>query len=90
MRLKCIANYWEMPIYLYGRVFNDIHVQCASITIKSEKKTFHYFFEISYEGLIDIQSRIAEGVVNLIGQFGELPSENLVIKVIGDVFYVSK
>uniref|UniRef100_A0A336LVQ3 CSON001232 protein n=1 Tax=Culicoides sonorensis TaxID=179676 RepID=A0A336LVQ3_CULSO len=88
LRLRCIANYWQSPIFIYGRVYEEIQVQCACVIIKSVTLVHYYFLEISYLDLIDMHSRICEVIVNLIEKFGNLPSEHLIIKVEGEVFSV--
>lgn len=90
LRLKCIANYWAVPIYLYGRVYEDKKIQNACIIIKTELEPHYYFYEINYTDLVDIQSRIAEVIVQMIDHFSHLPSENLVIKVEKEYFAVGK
>ncbi|XP_063700951.1 RNA-binding protein 47-like [Culicoides brevitarsis] len=88
LRLKCIANYWEMPIYVFGRDYENKRVQNAVVIIKSGGNPFYYFFEVNYTDLVDIQSRIAEVIIHMIDKFSHLPVENLVIKVEKDFFTV--
>lgn len=90
LRLKCMANYWDMPIYLYGRVYEDKKIQNVCVIIKVGCEPHYYFCEINYTDLVDIQSRIAEVIVKMIDEFLHLPSEHLVIKVDKEYFAVGK
>lgn len=88
LRFFCIANYWDVPIILYGRVYEKYRVQCASVIIKREKFVHIFFIEICYINLTDIQSRISEIIVNLINTFGHLPTQHLVIRADQNTFTV--
>lgn len=37
LRLKCIANYWEVPVIIFGRIFEVEQLQYAAVS----------FFDIS-------------------------------------------
>lgn len=90
LRIRCIANYWDVPIIIYGRVFEQFKVQCVSIIIKRESGIHIFFIEIYYLGLNDIQSRLCEIIINLINGFGHLPTQHLVIRAEKDKFTVGK
>lgn len=91
LRLKCYANYWGAPIYLYGRVYEQINVQNVCVIIKAQNGDPHYYFmEVSYLNLVDIQGRVAEVIVHMVDKYSQLPSEHLVIKIERDYFAVGK
>ena len=31
LRLQCVANYWEMPVFIYGRVVRSQTVQTVAV-----------------------------------------------------------
>ncbi|XP_058443897.1 uncharacterized protein LOC131425770 isoform X2 [Malaya genurostris] len=84
LRIKCIANGWDLPIILYGRVFTLSCLQYASIILRNRGQLHVYFVEIYITGLTDIQSRICEAVTSLIIENGTLPGQHLVLKVEND------
>lgn len=34
LRLQCVANYWEMPIFIYGRVVHDRAIQTVAVSLQ--------------------------------------------------------
>jgi hypothetical protein len=91
-RMKCIANYWDIPIIIYGRYYSQEKVQCAAIVIKSKLTFVNYVYliEISTIDLCDIQSRLCEIVIHIIRMFGNLPKQHLVIKCQEDTAEISE
>lgn len=81
LRLKCIANYWNLPIYIYGRVFYETRIQVVGVIIKRQTFTHIYIVEISLAHLNDIHSRVSEVIDTLIRSHGHLPLQHLVLKV---------
>lgn len=51
-------------------------------------KTCAFFLDISTENLIDIQSRIAEVIITIIENHGDLPNHNFVLKVENDTVHL--
>lgn len=90
LRLFCIANYWDVPIIIYGRVYDKYRVQCASIIIKRESSVHIFLVEICYINLTDIQSRLCEIIVSIINAFGHLPTQHLVIRADKEGFTIGK
>lgn len=90
LRTKCIANYWEIPIVIYGRLYEAIQVQIVSVILKCNGNVHYFFIEISYKGLVDIHSRISEIIIAFINEFHHLPNEHLVVKAEGDFFAVGE
>jgi hypothetical protein len=91
-RLKCIANYWELPTFVFGRYFSRSKVQCVAMMIKSKiTQAVHvYFFEVSTQKLSDLQSRLCEIVIHMIKLFGCLPAKHLVIRCQGGTAEISE
>lgn len=90
LRTKCIANYWDIPIVIYGRLYETIQVQIVAIILKCNGIVHYFFIEISYKGLVDIHSRVSEIIVAFINEFNHLPKEHLVVKAEGDFFAVGE
>lgn len=92
LRCLCLANYWDPPIFIYGRIIPSTKTQLVSIIIKNNRKNQFttFFIEINYENLIDIHSRICELLVLLVIDFKELPKRNLVIKCINNDAFIGK
>lgn len=88
LRLKCIANRWGAPVYLFGRLF--AYVQYVAVMLHHHNgEPRVYFFEMALD-TADLQSRTAECVVTLIKVFGTLPEYNYVMKVSDNVFHIGK
>ncbi|XP_055384986.1 uncharacterized protein LOC129614422 [Condylostylus longicornis] len=88
LRLKCISNYWSIPIIIFGRAFTSHFLQYVAIIIKEKNISRVFFMEINTKELTDIQSRACEVVVGLIEKAGELPKCNFVLKVYSDSAYI--
>lgn len=81
LRIKCIANGWDLPIIIYGRVFSLSCLQYVAIIFRSKGQVHVYFVEIYITGLADIQSRVCEAIITLVLEGGVLPEPFLVLKV---------
>jgi RNA recognition motif-containing protein len=92
LRALCLANYWDPPIFIYGRVIPSTKIQLCAVIIKNNRKNLYatFFIEINYEDLVEIHSRVCEAIVRVIMEFYELPRRNLVLKVFRDYVYVGK
>ncbi|XP_058815960.1 uncharacterized protein LOC131679270 [Topomyia yanbarensis] len=84
LRIKCIANGWDLPIILYGRVFTLSCLQYATLILRNKGQVHVYFVEIFITGLVDVQSRICEAIISLILESGTLPLPHLVLKLKND------
>lgn len=92
LRCLCIANYWDPPIFIYGRIIPFNTTQLVSVIIKNNRKNQFttILIEINYENLIDIHARICELVVLIIVELKDLPKKNLVIKCVNNYASVGK
>ncbi|XP_062541309.1 uncharacterized protein LOC134209330 isoform X2 [Armigeres subalbatus] len=81
LRLKCVANEWDPPIIIYGRVFSFCALQYVAVLIRRHKQVHVYFLEMHITGLADIQSRVCEAIVTLILEKGVLPEPYLILKI---------
>lgn len=82
LRCLCLANYWDPPIFIYGRIIPYTKTQLCSVIIKNNRKNSYttFILEMCYEGLADIHSRVCEVLLLLILELKELPMRNVVIK----------
>ena len=85
LKTKCIANGWDLPIIIYGRVFQLSCVQYVAVILRHNGRVHVCFVEICITALSDVQSRICETVISQILVTGTLPELNLVIKVKQDL-----
>ncbi|XP_021701505.1 uncharacterized protein LOC110676746 [Aedes aegypti] len=81
LRIKCIANGWDLPIIIYGRVFSLSCLQYVAVIFRNKGQVHAYFVEIHITGLADIQSRVCEAIITLVLEGGVLPEPYLVLKV---------
>ncbi|XP_053681603.1 uncharacterized protein LOC128732380 [Sabethes cyaneus] len=81
LKTKCIANGWDPPIIIFGRVFQLSCLQYAAVIMRQKEKVHVYFVEIHITGLADIQSRICETIIAQIVENGTLSEHHLVIKL---------
>lgn len=82
LRCMCIANYWDPPIFIYGRIIQFTKTQLCAVIIKNNRKNQFttFFIEIMYENLIEIHARVCEALVIIITELKDLPNKNLVVK----------
>lgn len=90
LKTKCIANGWDLPIIMFGRVFQLSCLQYAAVIMRQKETVRVYFVEIYITGLSDIQSRICETIISQILESGTLPEHHLVIKVRQDLMMLGK
>ena len=92
LRLFCIANYWEPPVFIYGRAFPNEQIQHCAVIIKDNRKNAitTLFVEIFVNQLVDVHSRICEVVLQYIIELMALPKMNLVMKCVFDKVLVGK
>ncbi|KAL5276894.1 hypothetical protein ACFFRR_002231 [Megaselia abdita] len=83
LRLKCIANAWSVPKYIYGQFFETESVQYVAIVLTNELgQTRIFFAEIKTNNVTDIQSRVSEALIILIERLdGCFPKNNYVVKI---------
>lgn len=82
LRCICLANYWDPPIFIYGRIIPITNVQLVSVIIKNNRKNqfVTIFIEMNYEDLVDIHARVCEVLVLYLMESKELPKQNLIFK----------
>lgn len=82
LRLQCIANYWDPPIFLYGLIDTQKHIQTVAVLIRNNRRNLPvvFFIEINFENLFEIHVRICEIIMMSIDIYGNLPSHHLVLK----------
>lgn len=92
LRLFCIANYWEPPVFIYGRAYPNEQVQHCAVTIKDNRKNVFttFFVEIFVDKLVEVHSRICEVVLQYVIELMSLPKLNLVMKCVYDKVFVGK
>lgn len=90
LRIKCIANGWDLPIIIYGRTFTLSCLQYVAIIFRHKGQVHAYFAEVHMTGLVDIQSRVCEALITLILEGGILPEPHLVLKVKHDTMKLGK
>lgn len=92
LRCLCLANYWDPPIFIYGRVIPFTHTQICAVIIKNNRKNdFSVFFvEMMYESLVEIHARLCEVLVLMITDIKDLPKRNLVIKCCNNFAIIGK
>jgi heterogeneous nuclear ribonucleoprotein R len=90
LRMKCLANSWDPPITVYGRIFVNCFIQYVAVTMRSGDFATVYFLEVCTHNLVDIQSRVSEVLIKVISENGWLHDEHLVIKVEEDSFTICK
>lgn len=82
LRNLCLANYFDPPIFIYGRIIPFTKTQIVAVIIKNNRiNNFTTFFiEINYEDLIELHARICEALVLVLMELRDLPKKNTVIK----------
>lgn len=92
LRLFCIANFWEPPVFIYGRTFPREQMQlCAVIMKKQEKHDYAtLFLEMFVDQVTDVHSRVCEVVLQYLMNTLTFPQHNLVLKSIYNQVFISK
>lgn len=92
LRCLCLANFYDPPVVIYGKVFQSSQIQMASVIIKNNRNNrfVTFLIEITYEDLIDIHARVCEAVFWYIFNIKELPKKNVVMKVSRSFLFLSK
>lgn len=92
LRLFCIANYWEPPVFIYGRAFPNEQIQHCAVIIKDNRRNAitTLFVEIFVNKLVEVHSRICEVILQYVIELMALPKMNLVLKCVYDKVLVGK
>ena len=92
LRLFCIANYWEPPVFIFGRAYPNEQIQHCAVIIKDNRKNAFttFFVEIFVDKLVEVHSRVCEVVLQYVIELMSLPKLNLVMKCVYDKVFVGK
>ncbi|XP_037935806.1 uncharacterized protein LOC119669847 [Teleopsis dalmanni] len=85
LRLKCIANNWEVPIILFGSYYKEQSLQYCAVVLRNITDNYTearcIFCIMHTDQLVDIHSRVCETVCTLIDGIGIFPDVNYLIDV---------
>lgn len=83
LRCFCYANYYDPPIFIYGRIIPLTRTQFVAVIIKNNRKNMFVtiIIEMSYDELTEIHSRVCETILIALIDFKDFPKQNLVMKV---------
>ncbi|XP_050332437.1 uncharacterized protein LOC126760664 [Bactrocera neohumeralis] len=77
LRLKCIANCWQIPVIIFGTYFEREDLQYGAVMMRSAVGTARSIFcVLQCQELVDIHSRICEVVCVLLETIGTFPDYN--------------
>jgi hypothetical protein len=90
LRCMCLANYWDPPIFIYGRIIPCTKTQVCAVIIKNNRRNLFctFFLEMMFDGLVEIHSRVCEALVLIMMDMKELPKKNVVIKCSSSYAYI--
>lgn len=82
LRCLCLANYWDPPIFIYGRIIPCTKTQLCAVIIKNNRRNLYctFFLEVMYDALVEIHARVCEVLVLIIMEMKDLPKKNIVVK----------
>ncbi|XP_055912939.1 uncharacterized protein LOC129946692 [Eupeodes corollae] len=79
LRLKCIANNWNIPVIIFGTYFEEANLQYAAVLLRNEECPLRFIIVVLFtKELVDIHARLCEVVVTLIDTIGGFPDCNYV------------
>jgi hypothetical protein len=92
LRNMCIANYWDPPIFIYGRILSFSKTQSVGVIIKNNRKNqfITFLIEVFYEGLTDIHARVCEILFLFFMEYLDMPKKNFVIECSKTFAFVGK
>ena len=92
LRLFCYANFWEPPVFIYGRAFPREQIQqCAVIMKKQQKHDYGtLFIEMFVDQVTEIHSRVCEVVLQYLFNTMCFPEHNLVMKSIYNQVFIGE
>lgn len=77
LRLKCIANCWQIPVIIFGTYFEREDLQYGAVMMRNAVGTARSIFCVfQCQELVDIHSRICEVVCVLLETIGNFPDYN--------------
>ncbi|XP_067635315.1 uncharacterized protein [Eurosta solidaginis] len=82
LRLKCIANCWQIPVIIFGTYYENEGLQYGAVMLRNANGTARAIFcALQSHELVDIHSRICEVVCVLLETIGTFPDYNYVFFV---------
>ena len=91
LRLKCLANGWQIPIIIFGTYYEAEGLQYAVVMLRNANGMSRAIFCIMEPNeLVDIHSRLCEVVCLLIETIGAFPDYNYVFAVQKDSAHLCK
>ncbi|XP_054087535.1 uncharacterized protein LOC105217696 isoform X2 [Zeugodacus cucurbitae] len=85
LRLKCIANCWQIPVIIFGTFFKQEDLQYGAVMMRSAVGIARAIFCIlQCHELVDIHSRMCEVVCVLLETIGTFPDYNYLFFVEND------
>ncbi|XP_036318082.1 uncharacterized protein LOC118733024 [Rhagoletis pomonella] len=82
LRLKCIANSWQIPVIIFGTYYEHEGLQYGAVMLRNANSTARAIFcALQTHELVDIHSRICEVVCVLLETIGTFPDYNYVFFV---------
>ncbi|XP_055712360.1 probable RNA-binding protein 46 [Phlebotomus papatasi] len=88
LKIKCVANDWNMPIFIFGRLYHDINIQYVAVVVRNSPVECVILMEINTVLVPNVHQRAAEVMVKLIERCKGLPAYNLIIKTHGNDFKI--
>lgn len=92
LRLACVANEWQPPVYLLGRVFSQSMCQYVCVLLAAAATVGSGCAIIMEMRLArtDLVSRAAEVMLSLVRQQGGMPPHDLVLSVVATGYHVGE
>ena len=92
LRCMCLANYWDPPIFIYGRVIPITRTQICAVIIKNNRRNLHctFIMELVCHDLVELHSRVCETLLLIITNSKDLPKRNMIIKCTENNAFVGK
>ncbi|CAO1409058.1 unnamed protein product [Diamesa tonsa] len=90
LRLFCIANFWEPPVFIYGRSFPREQIQLCAVIMKKQRKPVYatLFLEMFVDQVTDVHSRVCEVLLQYLLNTLAFPEHNLVMKSIYNQVFI--
>lgn len=91
LRLKCIANGWQIPVIIFGCFYEQERMQYGVVVLRDGMGNVRGTYCIlNCNELVDIHSRMCEVVCVLIETIGTFPDYNYVFAVDKDSAHLCK
>ena len=92
LRCLCLANYWDPPIFIYGRIISFTKTQLCAVIIKNNRKNLFttFYIEVCFEDLVEIHARVCEVLVLYLMEMKDLPRKDLVFQCTKEFVFLGK